>query len=102
MMHAQRQLREELAKAGIKLEDAKESPPAAPALPESAVDRAEVRRILAPKAPARDLEWLVESCPSLDDARAYQRPPDIAWCVTCGGPSLVGELGCATCVGGAP
>lgn len=61
-------------------------------------DRAEVRAILvAADAPAEDLEWLVESCPSVADARSYRPPPRLAWCARCDGVRVADSKGCATC-----
>lgn len=64
----------------------------------TAGERAEVRAILvAAGAPAEDLEWLVESCPSLADARGYRPPPQQAWCARCDGVRAVDERGCIAC-----
>jgi hypothetical protein len=92
-------MRGQLASVGILLEpSAAPSTPAAPATAD-AVDRDEVRAILiAAGAPARDLEWLVRSCPSIEDARAYRPPHSIAYCARCGGPRAVDpQLGCIEC-----
>lgn len=71
-----------LASAGIYLDD-----PPAPRAPVRALARPrdkeaellvreEIREILsAAGAPARDLKWLVASCPGADAARAYTPPP---------------------------
>ena len=43
---------------------------------EAFVDRGVVRRILSDRsAPARDLEWLTASCPSLAAAEAFEPTP---------------------------
>ena len=48
---------------------AAELPPAAP------IDRWAIRKILMERgAPARDLQWLTDSCPSTVDAEAYTPP----------------------------
>lgn len=62
------------------------------------VDRDEVRSLLvAAGAPERDLEWLIASCPSLDDARAYRPPKIYAWCVDCASEQPIDADGCQTC-----
>jgi len=54
------------------------SPIPAAAVEPAPVDRGLVRRILvAAGAPERDLEWLTASCPSVDDALAYQPPEEL-------------------------
>lgn len=68
------------------------------------VDRAAIRAALvAAGAPADELDWLADSCPSIDKARAY-RPACIAWCPRCDGPTICGADGCMSChqIGGAP
>jgi hypothetical protein len=98
-------MRMELASAGILLDrpSATATVPATPA-PRPAVDREQVRAILvAAGAPATDLEWLIASCPSLDDARGYQPPtllPRLAWCVDCGDAVPTDSLGCIPCRSG--
>lgn len=97
MTHAQRQFREELARAGITLDDKPAPIAKLEHAAEQPVDRAKVREILvAAGAPAEDLEWLVEGCPSLDDARAY-RAIRIAWCVDCGASRMCDPEGCLEC-----
>lgn len=65
--------------AGIILDDQPASPIAATPAPESSeapVDRALVREILGIRgAPTRDLDWLVESCPSVEHALAFDPTP---------------------------
>lgn len=97
-------LRGQLASIGILLDPPTPAAIAATtgtALP--APDRAEVRRILeSAGAPARDLEWLTESCPSIEDALGYQPPPAIqrrAWCLECGDATLCDDDGCLNCRG---
>jgi len=97
-------LRGQLATVGILLEPATSpclsAAPAAPNEP-SRVDRDEVRAILvAARAPADDLDWLVASCPSVDDARGYRPPARQAWCIDCGGISACDDQGCIVCRGG--
>ena len=69
-------MRHMLRANGIVLDDPKQASAAArPPRSQSVehVDRDEVRAaLLAAGAPARDLEWLTESCPSLTAARAYR------------------------------
>lgn len=61
-------------------------------------DRASIRAALvAAGAPDRDLEWLVASCPSLEDARTYRSPARMAWCPLCDAAALVDERGCVSC-----
>ena len=68
-------LRARLASVGIYLDEEKPAPRPATAPQPAAVDRELVREILiAACAPARDLSWLVASCPSVAHARGY-RPP---------------------------
>ena len=66
------------------------------------VDRDEIRAILvAAGAPSGDLEWLVASCPSIEDARGYRPPPARqAWCLDCGDVTACDESGCIACRGG--
>lgn len=65
------------------------------------IDRAEVQRILVEAgAPAKDLEWLTTSCPSLEHARGYRAPPRYAWCVECCGATACDDGGCIGCRGG--
>jgi len=72
-------MRRELAQnAGIYLDErpAKIAPPAPPLQTAEYVDRDAVRVILIELgAPARDLEWLVASCPSLEHALAFEPTP---------------------------
>jgi len=65
------------------------------------VDRDEIRAILmAAGAPADDLEWLVRSCPGLEDARGYRPPARQAWCIDCGDVTACDDRGCIACRGG--
>lgn len=73
-------LRARLASVGIVIDD---DPPAAaiPAAraPDAGPDREAIRAVLtAAGAPARDLEWLVASCPSVAHARGYTAPEHAA------------------------
>lgn len=79
MNHAQRQLREEMARAGLDFTLDERKPAIAPmptvtsAGPE--VDRTEIRELLVMLgAPGSDLEWLTASCPSVEYALTYQPP----------------------------
>ena len=64
------------------------------------VDRVEVRAILvAAGAPPGDLEWLVRSCPSVEDARGYRPPAREAWCASCGDVRACDSEGCLACRG---
>lgn len=70
-------LRGQLASVGILMDD----PPTHAATPDpvrepvTVDERDEMRRILtAAGAPVRSLEWLVASCPSINDARSYRAP----------------------------
>lgn len=96
-------LRAELARvAGIFLgEPAVDDRDLKPAnTPDAPPDRDEVRRILVEAgAPAGDLEWLIASCPSVDDAEGYRAPPRIAWCVDCGQATACDDDGCIACRG---
>lgn len=101
-------LRGQLASAGIVLDPAvpaaPNSPPPADEVPltrePAPVDREEVRTILmATGAPPGDLEWLVRSCPSLEDARGYRPPARQAWCLDCSDVTACDERGCITCRG---
>jgi hypothetical protein len=59
-----------------------------------------VRAILAGAgAPARDLDWLVASCASVEDGRGYRPPPRHAWCVDGRGVAACDDLGCIACQG---
>lgn len=98
-------LRGQLASVGIVLEPAVAPSPAAARAPGAdhppAVDRDEVRAILVDAgAPAADLEWLIASCPSVEDARSYRPPPRQAWCIDCGGVTACDAKGCIVCRGG--
>lgn len=93
----------QLASVGIVLEPAAGScsSPPGPATPAAAatVDRAEVRSILvAAGAPAKDLDWLVASCPSIEDALGYERQ---AWCARCDGVTACDDQdqSCIACRG---
>jgi len=92
----------QLASVGIVLEPAAapSSAPAPPSRESAQVDREEVRAILvAAGAPPGDLEWLVRSCPSLEDARGYRPPAQQAWCLDCGDVTACDERGCIVCRG---
>ncbi len=67
-------MRAHLASAGIFLDEPKQSPkPATTPRAPVAIDRDEIRRVLAAAgAPARDLDWMVSSCPSVAHALAYR------------------------------
>jgi len=93
-------LRGQLASVGIFLGEAAQVPPAGTAgrEPITVDERDEMRRVLvAGGAPAQDLEWLVASCPSLNDARDYRPPARWAWCVDCGQERPCDQRGCITC-----
>jgi hypothetical protein len=95
-------LRGQLASVGILLDPPTPAaaPPPAKQAP-SSVDRDEVRTILvAAGAPAHELEWLVASCPSVEDARGYRPPPRLAWCIDCGDIRPCDDDGCFVCRGG--
>lgn len=70
-------LKGQLASVGILLED-RPTDVARPQVvrdPITTDERDEMRRILmSAGAPPRSLEWLVASCPSIDDARTYRAP----------------------------
>lgn len=92
-------MRAELAAVGIILDDPR-PPLSAVAIQQSAppVDRDAVRAVLvAAGAPDRDVEWLVASCPSLEDAKAYRPPPIAAWCARCDAATFGDEGGCIPC-----
>src|ERR1700742_432936 len=90
-------LRGQLATVGILLEPATSpSLSAAPAAPNEPplFDRDEVRAIrVTSRAPADDLDWLVASCPSVDDARGYHPPARQGWGIDLGGDLAAGGLG---------
>jgi len=94
-------LRVQLASVGIFLPDIE--PPAALAPPPApagapAIDRDFIRKALVRAgAPAKDLEWLVASCPSELDALSYRAPLPEAWCVVCSNPQPTDEHGCVRC-----
>jgi hypothetical protein len=89
----------QLASVGIVLEPIAAPLSVAPAPAATApVDRDEVRAILeAAGAPVADLEWLVASCLSIDDAKDYRPPPREAWCASCGGVRACDQRGCLVC-----
>jgi len=98
----------QLASVGIVLDPAvpaapNSPPPAAEAPPirePAPVDREEVRALLvAAGAPPDDLEWLVRSCPSIEDARGYRPPARRAWCLDCDDVRPCDDNGCLTCRG---
>lgn len=73
-------------------------PASTPKAPDVAVDRDLIREILVDRgAAAGDLEWLVESCPSVRDAEDFRPPPHTAWCVDCGSEQLADIAGCLAC-----
>lgn len=98
-------LRGQLASVGIVLDPATTAAaPSAgfrPTAPEpGSMDRDEVRAILiAAGAPVADLEWLVESCPSIEDAKGYRPPARQAWCARCDEVTACDQQGCLTCRG---
>jgi len=60
----------------------------------------EIRAILvAAGVPPGDLEWLVRSCPSIEDARSYRPPARQAWCLDCDDVQPCDDGGCLTCRG---
>jgi len=70
-------LKGQLASVGILLEDRPTDVARPPVVrdPITTDERDEIRRILmSAGAPPRSLEWLVASCPSIDDARTYRAP----------------------------
>jgi hypothetical protein len=95
-------MRGQLASIGIFLPD-KAEPGVTPVAPKSpppgdVVDRDFIREALVRAgAPARDLEWLLASCPSELDALGYRAPPPEAWCAVCDGQRQVDALGCVMC-----
>ena len=97
-------LRVQLASIGIVLEPAvaPSSEPGAATVPGPAatpeVDRDQVREILvAAGASETDLDWLVRSCTSIEDAKGYRPPARQAWCVSCGGVTDCDGKGCIAC-----
>lgn len=65
-----------------------------------AVDRDEVLRILVEAgAPSRDLEWLTDSCISVEHARGYRAPARQAWCFACDRVTECDADGCIDCRG---
>lgn len=91
-------LRGSLASSGIFLDDP------APVMhrnvkpqnvPEPAPDRVAIRAALVEAgAPAQDLDWLTDSAPSLQAARAYC--PSV-WCITCADMAVIDVGGCVVC-----
>lgn len=89
-------LRGQLASVGILLEEPTEAAVTATPSPRTSpsVDRDLIRVILTDAgAPAGDLGWLVESCPSVEDALGYRAPLREAWCIDCGGPRPIAARG---------
>lgn len=89
-----------LAAQGIFLDETKKPSPPATSLTASLEepDRDEIRAILVRfGAPPDDLDWLVASCPSVEDAYAYQAPAPMAWCPVCDGPRAIYAGGCVVC-----
>lgn len=89
---------------GIVLDEATEVSPTATPSPQTAegVDRDEVLRILVEAgAPAKDLEWLTDSCPSIEAARRYRPPRRVAWCFACDAATSCDDAGCLDCRGAA-
>jgi hypothetical protein len=95
-------LRGQLASVGILLDPPTPTAAATPAAKdESSVDRDQVRAILvAAGAPTEDLNWLIASCPSIEDARGYRPPPRSAWCIDCADVRPCDDGGCLVCRGG--
>lgn len=97
-------MRRELARnAGITLDDDRPQPAAVaaePTLPRevSDEDRVLIREVLvAAGAPEKDLEWLVASCPSVEDALTYEPARPVAYCARCQGPRVCDAGGCIVC-----
>lgn len=71
-------MRAQLASVGIVLDEPRPSAASWPTVvprADPAVDRDLISEILVGRgASDRDLEWLVASCPSVDDALGYQAP----------------------------
>jgi hypothetical protein len=72
-------LRFQLASVGIALDDAPANraqvPAPAPTPGPADVDRAAIREILsAAGAPEKHLDWLTQSCPSIEIAHTYKPP----------------------------
>ena len=59
----------------------------------------EIRFILEARgAPAKDIEWLVASCPSSEYALTYEPPAELAWCIRCRTRRYTGTVhGCREC-----
>lgn len=93
-------MRGQLASIGIFLNEP-EVPVVAPAPQRMAVlevDRELVRQILVEAgAPARDVDWMVESCPSVEHALSYRPTVWNAWCPICDGVVDADARGCLTC-----
>lgn len=71
-------MRASLASVGIVLDESKQLIAVAPAVMHAHVDRDMIRLILVEAgAPARDIDWLTASCPSLDHALGYVPPRSI-------------------------
>ncbi len=93
-------LRGQLASIGIFLdEDRRPVTPTAATRSESGpVDRYEIRAVLVDLgAPAKDLEWLVASCPGVEHALGYRPTIREAWCVRCDGVTAADPDGCVPC-----
>lgn len=100
-------MRTKLAAVGIMLDESRPARAAERAAPtEAQPDRSLIREILSERgAPAKALDWLTASCPSVEDALAYQPPAPIAFCVRCKGPRAFYAYGCVACgaaLGGDP
>lgn len=92
-----------LAGVGIVLDDKKApdqqvKPTSARPSGPSDEDRDMIRVILTDAgAPASDLEWLVASCPSVEDALTYHPARPVAYCASCQGPRVCDDGGCIVC-----
>jgi hypothetical protein len=77
-MDASQTMRAMLATEGIFLDEQAAPVAATSSRPtcDAPIDRALIREILSDRAaPDRDLDWLVESCPSVDHALAFEPTP---------------------------
>lgn len=67
-------MRLQLAGHGIPLDEPRMAARRAAAPQRPTIDRQAIRDLLAPKVPARSLDWLTASCPSVQDAIEFQMP----------------------------
>lgn len=69
----------QLATHGIVLDDPKKGQAITPSprVVNGPVDRQRVRELLSPKVPAKDLGWLTDSCPSVQDAKRFVMPRSV-------------------------